>query len=544
MKHFITIIIVSFVALLNVSGHCQEITTSPPQPIQPLNTEKQRQSNTIKLIEQEAAKQHIVISPSQLNARIAEISQRINDEFPGGMDAYVTQRYLSLAEFQRQMGIQLELEMLIAQTLPPASSPITRFHIRHILILTANPNSKIAGVAQFPHTDTEALTLIAQAQAELKAGNNFAEVAAKYTEDPSGKGKGGDLGLLDTTTNFDPDFLKAALALKPGEVTATPAKSIYGYHLIYMQSSSVAPLPEDANLYVAAAEADRRRQMQRAIPAYIQKLRDDSKVSVEFHEGSLNRAFRLTAEELNQAIDKGKQLAKQGKKWDDVYKTVSQMPRGVKGEKGKSHESAVYCTTLNAIDMTAAAYKAANNYDPLPPRYTHDGYAKQIHFFVSLVSVPKVGATVFDSNRTAGNDDVQVKKFVLTDDKGNVINPVDTTSAEGVQSGTMDFSGVNSIRHTDTSQTNANANVYAYDSDGNSANAYGTGSRTTTRTWTEYLPWSESHPYFSATYNVDFPLFDANGQPLIKTDAKSITLHIITPNGEKQVTYDLVPPKI
>lgn len=544
MKHFISIISVSFVALLNISGHCQEITTSPPQPIQTLNTQQQRQSNTVNLIEQEAAKQHIVISPSQLDVRIGEIRQQIELKVPGGMDAYLTQRHLTMAEFQKQQGVELEVEALVAQTLPPALSPIPRFHIRHILILTANPNSKIAGVSQFPHTVAEALALIAQAQAELKAGNNFAEVADKYTEDPSGKGKGGDLGLLDANTPYEPDFLKAAMALKPGEVTTTPAKSIYGYHLIYMQSSSVAPLPEDANLYVVAAEADRRQQLQRAVPAYIQKLRDTSKASVEFHEGTLSQAFRFTAEELNQAIDKGKQLAQQGKKWDDVYKTVSQMPRGVKGEKGKSHESAVYCTTLNAIDMTAAAYKAANNYDPLPPRYTRDGYAKQIHFFVSLVSVPKVGATVFDSNRTAGNDDVQVNKFVLTDDKGNVINPVDTNSAKGVQSGIMDFSGVNSIRHTDTSQTNANANVYAYDSDGNSANAYGTGSRTTTRTWTEYLPWSESHPYFSATYNVDFPLFDANGQPLIKTDVKSITLHIITPNGEKQVTYDLYPPKI
>jgi len=100
------------------------------------------------------------------------------------------------------------------------------------------------------------------------------------------------------------------------------------------------------------------------------------------------------------------------------------------------------------------------------------------------------------------------------------------------------------LNHVDTSQTNTNANAYAYDSNGDSGNAFGTGTRTTTRSWTEFVPWSESHPYFSATYNVDFPLFDASGQPLIKTDAKSITLHMITPNGEKQVTYDLQPPKI
>lgn len=262
------------------------------------------------------------------------------------------------------------------------------------------------------------------------------------------------------------------------------------------------------------------------------------------HEETLNQAFRLTAEQLNQAIDKGKQLAQQGKKWDDVGKPVAQMPRGVKGEKGKSHELVVYCMTLNAVNLTAAAYEAANNYDPLPPRYSHDRFFDQVHFIVSLQSVPKVGKKAFDRNRLADEEDVQVTKFVLTDDKGNVINPLGTTSGNGVQKGVMDFSGTNRLEHTETSQTNENADASAYDLNGNSAYAEGSGTRTTTRTWTQYVPWSESHPYFTATYNVDFPLFDANGQPLIKTDAKSITLHIITPNGEKQVTYDLHPPKI
>jgi len=268
---------------------------------------------------------------------------------------------------------------------------------------------------------------------------------------------------------------------------------------------------------------------------------------VVLHGETLNPAFRFTGEDFIRAVEKGKQLAQKGKSIDEVFKPVAQMPRGVKGEKGKSHESTIFCTTLNAVDLTASAFKATNNYEPLQPPpsgLSSGGYAKQVHFFVSLVSVPKMGASIFDRNRLAGVDDVQVTKFVLTDDKGNIFDPLDVASANGVQSGSVDFSGVNRFNHVDTSQTNTNANAYAYDSNGNSVNASGMGTRTTTMNWTEYVPWSESHPYFSATYNVDFPLFDASGQPLIKTDAKSITLHIITPNGEKQVTYDLHPPKI
>lgn len=246
-----------------------------------------------------------------------------------------------------------------------------------------------------------------------------------------------------------------------------------------------------------------------------------------FQVQSLNSAFRFTADEYNRAIDKGKQLAMQGKGIDEVYKSVAQMPRGVKGEKGKSHESVVYCTTLNAVGLAATAYKAANNYDPLPAYYSDNRFAKKVRFFVSLESDPKVSATDSGRNRTADLDDVDVTKFVLTDDKDNVIDPIDVNSVDGVETGTIHFWGTRPSQRVTTSERETSSGIH-----------------TTTRTRTSHVRWSVRHPYYFASYNVVFPLFDADGQPLIKTDTKSITLHIITPNGEKQVTYDLNPPKI
>ena len=228
----------------------------------------------ITLIDQQATKQHIVVTPAQVDAQLVIVRQRAAAQVPGGLDAILAQRHQSLASFRQQIVPQMEAEALVAKTLPP--SGVVRYHVRHLLIATqplpgAPPGTK-------PHTDAEALVIIAKAQAELKAGKSFSDVANEYTEDPSGKGKGGDLGIIDASTPFDPAFLKAALALKPGGVTPAPVKSQYGYHLIEMDSSSAAPTPADAKLYAAADDAARKQQVQAAIPGYVQNLRRNAKI--------------------------------------------------------------------------------------------------------------------------------------------------------------------------------------------------------------------------------------------------------------------------
>lgn len=231
----------------------------------------------IELVNQEAAKQHVVVTPAQVNARLVELRAQISQRVPGGLETVLAQRHQTLDAYTSQLVTELKVEALVAKTLPPASAT-PKFHARHLLILTTSPGGPSAPGAKPPHTDAQALAIIAQAQAELKAGKSFGAVADKYTEDPSGKGKGGDLGLIDATTPFDPNFLKAALALKPGGVTPIPVKSTYGYHLIKIDSSSAAPLPSDRKLYADAAAKDRRQQVQQAIGPYVQGLRSRATV--------------------------------------------------------------------------------------------------------------------------------------------------------------------------------------------------------------------------------------------------------------------------
>jgi foldase protein PrsA len=65
---------------------------------------------------------------------------------------------------------------------------------------------------------------------KIRAGGDFAALAKSYSLDSRSAVKGGDLGYF-TTGSMVPIFERAALALKPGELSGV-VKSPFGYHLI------------------------------------------------------------------------------------------------------------------------------------------------------------------------------------------------------------------------------------------------------------------------------------------------------------------------
>lgn len=224
------------------------------------------------LVDQEAKKAGITVTPAEINARLVQIKQQIARQPQGGsLDTLLAQSHETMANFKDSLRLRLEADKLMSKKLPP----IVAVHARHILVLTTvppgSPNVK-------PHSDEDAKKLIAKAQDELKSGKSWDEVCKKYSEDPSNKDKGGDLGVIATGQPYDPTFLNAALSLKKGQVTPEPVKSMYGYHLIKVDSTSAAPTPEDKQALAAAVNAARQQMLQNSLPAYLEKLRQTAKV--------------------------------------------------------------------------------------------------------------------------------------------------------------------------------------------------------------------------------------------------------------------------
>lgn len=86
--------------------------------------------------------------------------------------------------------------------------------------------------------EDEAKALIAQ----LKGGASFEDLAKKNSKDTGSAQNGGDLDFANPN-NFVPEFSKAMVALKKGEMTQEPVKSQFGYHIIKLEDTRPATFP-------------------------------------------------------------------------------------------------------------------------------------------------------------------------------------------------------------------------------------------------------------------------------------------------------------
>ena len=98
----------------------------------------------------------------------------------------------------------------------------TEYRARHILV----------------DKEDDAKALIAQ----IKAGAKFEELATKNSKDTGSAQNGGDLDFAKPES-YVPEFGGALTKLKKGEMTDTPVKSQFGYHIIRLDDTRDAAFP-------------------------------------------------------------------------------------------------------------------------------------------------------------------------------------------------------------------------------------------------------------------------------------------------------------
>ena len=109
--------------------------------------------------------------------------------------------------------------------------------------------------------------------ASLKKGGKFEDIAKKQSKDPGSGAKGGDLDWANPGS-YVPEFSEALAKLGKGQLTETPVKTQFGYHVIRVDDIRTAQLPDFEQVKPQIAQ----QIEQQRLAAFQQGLRDKAKI--------------------------------------------------------------------------------------------------------------------------------------------------------------------------------------------------------------------------------------------------------------------------
>ncbi|MDH5340281.1 MAG: peptidylprolyl isomerase [Rubrivivax sp.] len=133
----------------------------------------------------------------------------------------------------------------------------TEYRARHILV----------------ETEDEAKKLIEQ----IKAGGSFEELAKANSKDAGSGANGGDLDFAAPDA-YVPEFGNAMKALTKGQMTETPVKTQFGWHIIRLEDTRDAPFPPFADV----KDQIKQRLDQTKMQQYQEELRTKAKTDYTF----------------------------------------------------------------------------------------------------------------------------------------------------------------------------------------------------------------------------------------------------------------------
>lgn len=141
-----------------------------------------------------------------------------------------------------------------------ATQDLKEYKARHILV----------------DSEAEAKDIIAQ----LGKGGNFSEIAKSKSKDRASATNGGDLGWFNPA-QMVPPFAQAVTSLSKGQVSKTPVRTQFGYHVIALDDVRKVNPPGYDEIKDRLEEAVQREKLGK----HVEELRKKAKIDVKTAAG-------------------------------------------------------------------------------------------------------------------------------------------------------------------------------------------------------------------------------------------------------------------
>jgi peptidyl-prolyl cis-trans isomerase C len=181
-----------------------------------------------------------------------------------GLDA--TEDYKNQIELARQTILIRELFADFQKKNPVTDAEIKAEYDKFV---AANGGKEYRARHILVEKEEEAKALIA----DIKKGAKFEDLAKKASKDPGSGANGGDLDWA-AAGSYVPEFSGAMVKLDKGQMTETPVKSQFGFHIIRVDDVREAQLPKLDEVKPQIAQ----QLQQQKLSGYQEGLRSKAKI--------------------------------------------------------------------------------------------------------------------------------------------------------------------------------------------------------------------------------------------------------------------------
>lgn len=228
------------------------------------------------LLHSEATRRGLEISAADLQQKIKDLyGQYTPEKF-----AEIIQRSgQDSAHWHQQLSTSLLRERLIAELskdrLPLSPQELTQYYQAHLQDYQRPEHVRARQMLLKNETEAENI------RERLLAGDNFANLARKYSQSPD-REQGGNLGLV-ARGELPPEFEQVLFALKPGDISPV-VHSRYGIHLFVVEKHLQAGL-----LPFEEVEEKIRRQRQQEVAEeifahWLAEKREQSQIEIAWQQ--------------------------------------------------------------------------------------------------------------------------------------------------------------------------------------------------------------------------------------------------------------------
>lgn len=267
------------------------------------------------ILQQRAAKLNLTATDEDVNAKLTEIkAPYTEDQFYN----LLKQQNLTLDEFKKNLRRQLTTQKLLNKEIESriniTDAEIAGYYAANksewdfvepqyrLSQIVVSVGAVPQGEGQPPHitSEADARKKIDAAHNHLESGEDFASVAANFSEDPNTAPSGGDMGFEpESSLHSHPEAYDAIMKLKPDQFTdvipiydnASPAHKLSYFAIFKLSGREPAGQRElsDPRVHQAIHGLLHDQQKQLLQNAYLEMLQDDAKVRNYFAEGILKQ---------------------------------------------------------------------------------------------------------------------------------------------------------------------------------------------------------------------------------------------------------------